>query len=73
MRTICRAVKSIFLKAASNRYLLRVTVLAATHTGEQTIVSNNKTQELLQQLLVKPDALYAKLTNIKKSLKIEII
>ena len=69
MRAICRALKSIFLKTTSNRYLLRVTVLAAIHTGEQAIGSNNKTQELLQQLLVKSDALDAKLTNIKKSLR----
>ena len=32
----------------------------------------NKTQELLQELLVKSDALDAKLTNTEKSLKFEI-
>ena len=35
-------------------------------------MSDNKSQEHLQQLLVKSDALDAKLTNIEKSLKIEI-
>ena len=34
---------------------------------------DNKIRELLQQLLVKSDALHAKLINFEKSLKFEII
>ena len=62
-------IKSIYLKTTSNRYYLRVTVLA---TQEQAIMSDNKTQDFLQQLLLKSDTLDAKLTNIGKSLKFEI-
>ena len=57
------------MKTTSNRYYLRVTVLA---TQEQATMSDNKIQDFLQQLLLKSDTLDAKLTNIGKSLKFEI-
>lgn len=37
-----------------------------------TIMSDNETQELLQQLLVKSDAFDTKLINIEESLQFEI-
>ena len=55
-------IKSIYLKTTSN----------TCYSATGAIMSDNKTQKLLRQLLVESDALTAKLTKFEKGLKFEI-
>ena len=56
-------IKLVYFNTTSNTTCCSVTA---------TIMSDNETQELLQQLLVKSDAFDTKLINIEESLQFEI-